>query len=108
MNRYTDFDKILPGLYQGAKPPTGRSLTHLGFRCLVLAAEEYQPSKRFFPGVAVHHAPMDDHPNKLTDVEWHQVFAAASDCAKAVSNNQKTLITCYAGINRSGLTEDGR
>ena len=101
--QYNDFNKILPDLYQGARPPVGRGLLRLGFRCLVLAAEEYQPSKKFFPRVAVRYAPMDDHSNQLTEKEWNMIFSAATDCANAVVNRQKTLITCWAGINRSGI-----
>ena len=94
--------RILPGLYQGPKPPTGPLLRRLGFRLLVLCANEYQPAAPLFEGVRVIHAPNDDGPS-MTQEQEQRVKAAAIEVAKAIRARQRVLVTCRMGHNRSGL-----
>ncbi len=98
-----DADRILPGLYQGSKPEKGATLKLAGFDSLVLCAEEYQPSAKVFPGVEVHHAPLDDHPYELSDAEWLRIIEAAEFAMTSVHLGKRVLVTCWMGINRSGI-----
>lgn len=74
-----------------------------GFGALVLSAEEYQPPARAFPGVRVKHAPLDDHYDPLTPREWDCIISAANFVAHNVRRGRRTLVTCQAGLNRSGI-----
>jgi hypothetical protein len=101
---YIDMDEILPDLlYQGSKPPWGTKLRRTGLRVLVLAAEEHQPPAYKFPGVRVVHAPLDDHLRPLTRREWSVILSAAEFVADRVLSRRPTLVTCAAGLNRSGI-----
>jgi protein-tyrosine phosphatase len=70
---------------------------------LVLAAIEHQPSARRFPGVAVLHAPLDDHLEPLTIEEVLLVRVMGRMVAEAVVSGAVVLVTCRMGINRSGI-----
>ena len=100
-----DMDEIIPGLYQGYRPPQGAALRRAGVRALVLAAEEHQPSARRFPGVWVLHAPLDDHQRPLSKTEWGRILGAAQFAARNVLDGRRTLVTCAAGLNRSGIID---
>jgi protein-tyrosine phosphatase len=96
-----DANEIIPGIYQGSKPPKGLHLRKADFTVLVLSAMEYQPAKGTYPGVAVVYAPLDDA--ELTSREWEIAKKAALQAARAHRSGKKVLITCYQGLNRSGL-----
>lgn len=98
-----DAHNILPRLWQGSAPKTGRKVARSGFKALVLSAEEYQPPARKFPGVRVMHAPLDDHYRPLNAREWEHIIRAANFAASQVKRGNRTLITCQAGLNRSGI-----
>jgi protein-tyrosine phosphatase len=74
-----------------------------GFKALVLSAEEYQPPRHAFPGVRVMHAPLDDHYDPITVEEWDHIIRAANFVVHNVSRGRRTLVTCQAGLNRSGI-----
>lgn len=95
-----DVTEIAPRVFQGSAPPPGHEVRRAGFNLLVLAAYEYQPKAVVF-GIPVIHAPMDD--DKLTSSQWLQVVNTARTVAKRVQAGDKTLITCQAGLNRSGI-----
>lgn len=96
-----DVTRILPRIYQGSAPPSGTSVAQCGFHVLVLAADEYQPPASDFPGVHVIHAPFDD--GLLTRRAFAVADAAADRAARAVMAGKNVLVTCYMGLNRSGL-----
>lgn len=98
-----DADEIVPGLYQGSAPKVGHQLREAGVGMLVLAAEEYQPAARLFPGLEVVHAPLWDRPEGLTAREWGIAFKAVEGVARALRRGQIVLVTCALGLNRSGL-----
>lgn len=98
-----DAHNILPRLWQGSAPKPGRSVARHGFQALVLAAEEHQPPARGFPGVRVMHAPLDDHYEPIGADEWEHIIRAANFAVGNVSCGRRTLITCQAGLNRSGI-----
>jgi protein-tyrosine phosphatase len=80
------------------------ALAHNGFEVLVLCAEEWQPSSEHFPGVEVIYAPFDDdHSGPLPPRQQRIAFDAAQKTAQALTAGKKTLVTCWAGRNRSGL-----
>lgn len=79
----------------------GSSLKEAGFDVLVLVAKEYQPADRYFPGVQIVRAPIDD--SRLTLEEYTEVAKAAQTVAQALVRDKKVLTTCWMGWNRSGL-----
>jgi len=88
-------------LYQGGRPPVGACLKDAGFDVLVLVAKEYQPTDRYFPGVQIVRAPIDD--SRLTLEEYVQAAQAAQIVSQALARDKKVLTTCWMGWNRSGL-----
>lgn len=91
-------------LYQGPKPPTGLALRDAGFDLLILCAADYQENADKFPGVSVIHAPGDDDREHPPAPHWVSVWTdAAKSAAEALQADKKVLVTCYAGLNRSGF-----
>ncbi len=71
---------------------------------LVLCAKEHQEPEEGFPGVEVVYAPnYDDGIHHLTRELLHEAIQAARLVTEAVRVNRKVLVTCRAGLNRSGL-----
>lgn len=97
-----DANRIARGLYQGARPPRGSVAARL-FDVIVFCAIEYQPSGKDYPGVKLIHCPLNDDGSPMTKDEWIRARCAARDVAIAIMDGKRVLITCHAGINRSGL-----
>jgi hypothetical protein len=74
-----------------------------GFEVLVLCAQEWQPDPDHFPGVEVVYAPFDDDHRGLDEIQRQIAFNAAGETAEHLRNGKKTLVTCWAGRNRSGI-----
>lgn len=100
-----DASEIAPGLWQGSIPPRGKKLSRLGFDLLVLAAREWQFSPELYHDVQVINAPNDDNEDlyPLTRDKLLMALQAAREVAETVSQGGKALVTCAAGMNRSGL-----
>lgn len=99
-----DATQILGGLYQGATPPIGADVRKAGFDALVLSAQDYQPASALFPGVAVYHVPFwDDYQNELPPETMERVRAAARFVVTSLRRGENVLVTCWLGLNRSGL-----
>lgn len=98
-----DFDPIIQNLFQGAAPPYGETVAKLGFDTLVLCAKENQ-REDLYPGIEVVLAPGDDDvrvERMMRDLPtWQQ---AAQIVAERVASGKKVLVTCMAGLNRSGM-----
>jgi protein-tyrosine phosphatase len=98
-----DFDHIVENLFQGAAPPYGDAVAKLGFDTLVLCAKENQ-REDLYPGVEVVLAPGDDDCREhrmMRDLPtWQQ---AAQLVVDRVAAGKKVLVTCMAGLNRSGM-----
>lgn len=98
-----DLDHIIQNLYQGAAPPFGETVAKLGFDTLVLCAKENQRDD-LYPGVEVVLAPGDDDCRvncMMRDLPtWQQ---AAQIVVERVNAGKKVLVTCMAGLNRSGI-----
>ena len=98
-----DAHEITPGLWQGSIPPTGSELERAGFTVLVLCAQDYQfqGEDYLFPGVRIVRAPnVDDYYEELTR---EVAITAAKEVVQEVVREGKALVTCVAGLNRSGL-----
>jgi len=97
-------NRIHEGLWQGSRPPSGYHVKEAGFRLLVLCAREYQPPAEHFLGVEVIHAPNDDNAFVRPSREvMKKALEAAHRVAEVVREGGQALVTCWAGINRSGL-----
>ena len=99
-----DENEIYPLLHQGSAPPGNTVLMELGFSAVVLCAIENQPPASKFEGIDVLYAPNDDNPLRApTRDELLIAVDAAKQVAQRVQDGQKVLVTCMAGLNRSGL-----
>jgi protein-tyrosine phosphatase len=99
-----DADEISPGLWQGSVPPRGRKLRKAGFDVVVLAAREWQLYDDVFEDIEVIRAPLDDKEvEPITRNDLRGALQAARQVAEAVAQGKKCLVTCAAGLNRSGL-----
>lgn len=99
-------DEILPNLWQGSFPNL-LSASEAGFEVVVLCAREMlggheERNEYKMHGMTVVEAPFDDTkwptPEELSTARW-----AASKVTSAVLEGKKVLVTCQAGLNRSGL-----
>ncbi len=97
-----NFDAVTRQLWQGSKPPRGGHIARTGAQVLVLAAREYQPEARLFPGVRVIHAPLDDH-HAVTDDELRTMVRVSKTVATLLRKGATVLTTCQMGWNRSGI-----
>lgn len=90
-----------PFLWQGSVPPPGDYLSKQGFKALVLCAEEWLYASSY-PGLDVLCAPNKDD-GTLSQKQLERAKAAARWVSRKIDQNQKVLITCMSGWNRSGL-----
>ncbi len=98
-----DMNKISENLFQGAFPPKGDLLAKKGFEILVLCAEENQDTESY-PGLQIICSPGDDTNDEdrfARDLVHWKISAAR--VANAVRKGKKVLVTCMAGLNRSGM-----
>ena len=92
-------------LWQGSAPtdPTEQALLHRQFDAVVLCAEEYQPDAAVFPGMLVLHAGFDDSGAPPTGKEIAVATRAGRNAARLLAVRRRVLVTCWLGLNRSGL-----
>ena len=100
-----DADEIVPHLWQGSLPPTGSAVSDAGFHLLVLCAREKQLPSVYFHDVEVFHAPNDDSVayGPLDREKLKLALQAAQKVVATVKAGHNALVTCAAGMNRSGL-----
>lgn len=98
-------DEIIPNLWQGSFPRL-LSAIEAGFDMVVLCAEERlkgrPPNEYTQNGLYVVEAPFLDT-GYPTDEELKIAHWAADKVIRAVKAGKKVLVTCQAGLNRSGL-----
>ena len=93
--------EVAPRLFVGSKPLPGR---HDDVDVIVLAAMEYQPPAKLFPGVEVLHAPLDDAPGRsMRQDEIAEATKTAGRVARRLRGGPRVLVTCAMGLNRSAL-----
>jgi len=93
--------EIIPGLWQGSRPPAGPEIGRV-VDLLALCAMEHQPDSRSYPGLAhIVRARLDDA--EPTQRELAEATDAARLVATSLASGMVCLVTCQAGLNRSGL-----
>jgi len=98
-----DVTKIYEGLYQGAWPPFGNELARRGFEVVVLCANENQ-HEDMYHDIQVICAPGDDDARVNRMMRFLPTWiAAARRTAVLLEKGKKVLVTCMAGLNRSGM-----
>lgn len=98
-------NKIFGNIYQGPVPPTGEYLQKAGIHTVVLCAKELQfNNEGSFPGVNVIRAPSIDTADGPPQAEWTKAWhTAAKRVAELSVAGHRVLVTCHAGLNRSGV-----
>lgn len=96
-------NQIITNLFQGGFPPPGDGLKLAGIDVLVLCANDNQ-NAGLYPGVEVILAPGDDVEGDAKLQTWIDGWKRGADlAADRVAAGKKVLVTCMAGLNRSGL-----
>jgi protein-tyrosine phosphatase len=96
-------DKIVDRLYQGSRPPAGDGLKNAGVDVLVLCAREWQDADAY-EGLEVICAPGDDDSRAHRMAKFLPTWkAAARQVVEHVKAGRTVLVTCMAGLNRSGM-----
>lgn len=80
----------------------GSVVRRAGFTLLVLCADEYQPPAESFSAVQVIYAPNHDIPDVGRKAAITAIHAAQA-VAAAIKQGRSVLVTCWMGLNRSGL-----
>lgn len=91
-----EYDRITSTLYMGNAPKASDVIP--AFHEVVLCAEEHQPNLR---NANVVRCPIPDA--ELTSNQIQLVAMVAAHVAKNMDSGLVTLVTCWAGLNRSGL-----
>lgn len=98
-----DANKIVEHLYQGSKPSLkdAKELAHI-FDALVLAANEHQlDTDKILPTL---HVRLNDYPSvPITEKEKELAVKAGKAVADMIDDGKDVMVTCVAGLNRSGL-----
>lgn len=90
-------------LWIGGAPPEGGGLAKAGFTELVFCAQEFQPPPADYPGLGLLYAPFKDNGDAPYPTELEIALGASRKVADAVRHGGKVLVTCWQGLNRSGL-----
>ena len=96
---------VVTRLFQGSVPTPG---SQIPADLLVLCAEEHQfpganRRKLFGARATVLHCPLTDMGQPLGPRRIRDAFNAAVECARVYLLGGTVVITCAAGLNRSGL-----
>lgn len=98
--RDSTFCRLTDNLWMGGAPsPFARVCDY--FDGLVLCAHEYQPN--CYPDVETIWAPIRDDGSRMIRQEQIDAVKAAGKTIRLLNDDQRVLVTCYAGMNRSGL-----
>lgn len=93
------FNQVTDQLFQGSVPDPGSSYDN--FSMIVLCAEERQPELPRFRGHILRPA-FSDTPDP-SKAEIDRARRAASEVGTELMRGGRVLVTCAAGLNRSGL-----
>lgn len=99
----TNATPVVQRLWQGGRPKAGK----YDFDLIVLSDDQYQPADSAFPGAKVYRVPLPDDWRTFTPVEREAAYARAAKAGETAAawhrRGKRVLITCGAGLNRSGL-----
>jgi protein-tyrosine phosphatase len=93
------FNKVSSKLYQGSVPDPASS--YESFSMIVLCAQEKQPELPRFKGTILR--PAFDDTLMPTDQDIRRARDAAACVGAELMRGGRVLVTCAAGLNRSGL-----
>jgi protein-tyrosine phosphatase len=94
--------RVLGGLWIGSAPPIGWTVGQ-HFDCLILSAMEYPPGPSCFPKVETLAVSMNDDGTPMRKQEMAEAVRAAGKALAWLKAGKRVLVTCHAGLNRSGL-----
>ncbi len=94
-----DFDHVLGSLYQGGKIRPERS--YRPFSMIVLCSKEWQPEMPRYVGKIVR--PRFDDAESIGGRDFERIVRGARAVAAELARGGTVLVTCSAGLNRSGL-----
>lgn len=97
------FNYITPMIAQGSRPPAGSWLRENGFTVVAFCAHEFQPEQRYYHGVIVVRASLDDSGTPMSSREWSDAQRASAQVATLVKGGHCAYVSCWMGQNRSGL-----
>ena len=98
--------RIASGMYQGPCPLSTEQVRAHRFTVLAFCALEIQPmvSAQSKHGLTLLYVPLNDNPDApMTDVEWERAHGAGREVARLTALGERSLVTCAAGLNRSGI-----
>lgn len=94
--------RVLGDLWIGSAPPIGHTVAQ-HFDCLVLSAVEYPPGPTCFPRVETLAVSLNDDGSPMRKQEAVEAVRAAGKVLAWLRGGKRVLVTCHAGLNRSGL-----
>lgn len=100
MNGYTDWNWLTPELAQGAYPDRS-AFRH--FDMIAYCAREMEPDTIAPHGREQIVIALRDDPTEMSNDERVSAMLAARRVATRLVSGRKVLVTCAAGVNRSGL-----
>lgn len=83
----------------GSDPPSNQ---YLQIDTLVLTALEHQSNQYSGPRTILH-VPLNDDGSPITKHEVRLALQASKEVTRRLRKNERVLITCHMGKNRSGL-----
>lgn len=98
--------RIASGMYQGPCPPSTDAVRAQRFTVLAFCAMEIQPMLpgHWQHGLDVLYVPLNDSLDApMTDAEWALAHGAGKEIARLLTLGGRSLVTCAAGLNRSGV-----
>lgn len=94
---------IIGGLWQGSAPNLAE-VQAKGFDAVALCAVEHQPQRAADGRLRVIRCPIEDEPDRMLSLAArHLALEASHEVAQHLLRGQNVLVTCHAGLNRSGL-----
>ena len=98
-----DWDEIYTNLYQGGAPTQMDELRRDKFDVIVFCATDFQPSANaYFPTDCIF-CPFKDNDAGPSPAKLKEIYELADKISMMIMGGKKVLITCAAGLNRSGL-----
>jgi protein-tyrosine phosphatase len=94
--------RIHGNLWIGSAPPIGHTVAQ-HFDCLVLSAMEYPPHAGCFPRVETLSVSLNDDGSPMQKHEMAEAVRAAGKVISWLRARKRVLVTCHAGLNRSGV-----